>query len=368
MRTAVATAVLGAALLSPASSGARMGLDDPAMRGMAATVLANPAEVRRYVALARTRPEKVGAPILLLAGQYELGRGRFAAAERFFGAALAADGDGPWRGPAESGLGWAALGRGDFAAARRHYAASARTDATTAIVAALLAAADGDASAPAELAGLASTAVGGLGDLARLALGYAHLWTGAAAEAEAAFATVASPTLLDDATYARARLQRRRGDVDEARTTLAALAALAPPDATERPSRALLELTPGAVLRAGLRRTRGRAILSEREQLAVVLDGDGATLARAAAQRLGEPEPRPRALGGAPAGESGGAPLPAPPDPDRAAADRPAHEPRDGVDGPASHGAVRLVALLALAAGTTWWLRRRRLEPGMRRS
>lgn len=366
MRTAVATAVLGAALLSPASSGAQTGLDDPALRGMAATVLANPVEVRRYVALARTRPEKVGAPILLLAGQYELGRGRFAAAERFFGAALAAGGEGPWRGPAESGLGWAALGRGDLAAARRHYTASARTDATTTIVAALLAAAEGDASAAAELAGLASTAVGELADVARLALGYASLWTGAAAEAEAAFATVASPALLDDATYARARLQHRRGDVDEARTTLATLAEVAPEGATERPSRALLDLSPGAVLRAGLRRTRGRAILSEREQLAVVLDGDGATLARAAMQRLDGAAPR-AALPPLAAAERGAETRPARPARDRAA-ERPGHEPRDGADGQASHGAVHLAALLALVACTTWWLRRRRLEPGMRRS
>ncbi len=366
MRALLATALV-TALTGAASDARGQSLDDPRLHAMAQTVLADPAAVRRYVAFARAQPEKAGAPLLLLAGQYELGRGRFAAADRFFRQALAGAGEGPWRAPAESGLGWAALGRGDLAAARAHYGASARSDPAITIVTALLTAADGDASAAAPLAELARSAAPDLAELAWLALGYAYLWSGAGTEADAAFATVTSPALLDDATYARAHLELGGRGGEDARATLAALAELAP-DVAARPSRALLALEPGAVLRAGLRRTRGKAILSEHAQLAAVLDGDGATLARAALRRFdGEtPSAAPAAAGTGPGARQAAVPdaaaAPLVPASDRASRARP---PAEAVS---SWQPVRLGALALVVVLGTWWLRRRRLEPGIRRS
>jgi hypothetical protein len=178
---------------------------------------------------------------------------------------------------------------------------------------------------------------------------------------------VTDPALLDDAGYASAVLQARRGDVGGARAALAAVADLDPAPRGPRPSRAALELEPRAVIRGGLRRTRDKAITSQREQLLTVIDGDGVSLARAALEGGSAGRER-RAVRDrsdplAATVHAEAAPAAAPVGrerelPARAAAPVTMHPPY-------RHAAWLLLLVVAAAV---WWIRQRFSEPGPRRS
>jgi len=135
--------------------------------------------------------------------------------------------------------------------------------------------------------------------VAYLAAAYARYW-GREADTTtiAAFddaAASADGSLVDDARYGAARARLRAGDVAGALPILHDLATWHTNGRPGPASAGLVALERPALLRAGFERYRRSAVRTPEDQLHLMLDGDGAALARAALRELGETisEPRP---------------------------------------------------------------------------
>jgi hypothetical protein len=332
----------------------------------------NPLRSRRL--LRRLEREGRGAhpPVVLLAlADARLRAGSFAAAKRLFARAAAANMDAPFGTWAVLGGGWASLLSDDVPEpiVGEHgavgtvlqglaYAAQQRTNEARERFARV---AD-DAQAPPTVRAAA-----------RLADAYAQYWAheddaGTIAAFDAALAS-GDGSLDDDARYGAARARLRAGDVSGALPILHALATWHVNGKPGPVSAALVALDQRALLRAGFQRYRRAPVREPETQLRLMLDGDGAALARGALRELGEtvpeprPAPRPRVVPVA-------APTsPAPPAAVRAPAAAPAPAwPRPSLDAvsawlrPLLAGAVLLAALLL--AHMWWW--DRRIPPGGR--
>ena len=238
----------------------------------------NPLRNRRLLRRLEREGRDDHPPVVLLAlADARLRSGSFAAAERLFARVAAAN-------PEEPIATWAALGR---------------------IWASLL---GGDTPEPAGAAKGVAAVMRGLGDerassalhgATLLAAAYARYWTrdddaGAIAAFDAAVAA-ADGSLVDDARYGAARARLRAGDLPGALPMLRDLATWHVNGRPGPASPALVALDPRALLRAAFERYRRGAVRTPAQQLYVMLDGDGAALARAALRDLGEtaPEPRP---------------------------------------------------------------------------
>jgi hypothetical protein len=138
----------------------------------------------------------------------------------------------------------------------------------------------------------------GVRSAARLGAGYARWWAGQYEAAVAAFdlaANAGDPLLADDARYAAARARFALGQEDAARRAWETLAADAPATTNgPKPGRALLDLEHRAVVRSAARRYRNGPVRGPADRALLVLDIDGAALAKAALARTQwGPEPAP---------------------------------------------------------------------------
>lgn len=256
---------------------------------------------KALLAIGEGSADRLPTVLLLAVADVHLRAGRTRSATRFFRAVARRDDAGPpWTTFAELGLGWAALLRSDYRSADRHYGVAAedpqlRTLAQVMLgwVAALRGRTDDEAVERLEEIAVRPSASAPVRQVAYLGAGYARYWRGHYAEAAEAFDRLVlafpSSPLVDDARYAAAWSRVRDGDVERGVTGLAELAATDPDDApgagdaAEGVSRALVELAPGAVLRAGRRRavaTSGFAAPDVR--MVANFDADGRAAARRA--------------------------------------------------------------------------------------
>ncbi len=267
----------------------------------------NPFRNRRaLLTLRREDPDTLPALHLLALGEASLRGRRYAAARQQFDAALARGLGEPWEGWARVGLAWIALAREAYPEARRQFAVVAASPTSPSAglarygVALLDAAAEQPGTAVAfEAVAADAQAAPDLRRAARLGLAYAFYWQEAYARAAEAFDAVAADgevgMLWDDARYGAAWARLRAGERDAAAAALAHLATGDPRRGRAAP-RALVNLEPQAILRAGFERYRRGPLDAPEAHLARVLDGDGSALAAAALRGLEtDPERMPRA-------------------------------------------------------------------------
>jgi phosphatidylglycerol:prolipoprotein diacylglycerol transferase len=232
--------------------------------------------------------------VLLALADARLRSGSFAAAERLFTRVTAAGVEEPFATWAILGRGWAAVLDGTtpdpvapdgnpVAAIMQGLVTSRRDEADRSFARVV---ADGRASS-------------GLRAVAFLAAAYAAYWAheddGSTIAAFDEAAASADGSLVDDARYGAARARIRAGDVAGALPILHDLATWHSNGRPGPASAGLVALDRQAIFRAGFVRYRRGAVRTPEDQLHVMLDGDGAALARAALRDLGEtlPEPRP---------------------------------------------------------------------------
>lgn len=258
----------------------------------------NPLRNRRLLRRLEREARGDRPPVVLLAlADARLRSGSFAAAERLFARVAAAEPEEPFATWAVLGRTWVSLLAGDTPEP-----IAGERSAVAAVMQGLV-------DAAAQRTEQADRSFGHVIDdgrappalraAARLAAAYVRYWareddteTIAAFDAAAA---ASDGSLVDDARYGAARARLRAGDVGSA---LAMLHDLATWHVNGRPGpapTALVALDRDAVLRAGFVRYRRGAIRTPEQQLHLMLDGDGAALARAALRELGETvrEPRP---------------------------------------------------------------------------
>ena len=196
----------------------------------------------------------------------------------------------PFAGWAHLGLAWATLADGDVAAARAEARRIAEGETHAApmgeFLSALLDAADGVPDTAPRFQALVESpaATEELKEAARLAVGYAHYWANDYPAALADFdRLVTLPDILDvrdDAQYAAAWVRNHVGDRAGARRALNALTAGS--QSQRAASRALVNLEPQALLRAGLERYRRGPLQAPDHQIVQLLNGDGRALAATA--------------------------------------------------------------------------------------
>jgi tetratricopeptide (TPR) repeat protein len=300
VRTTAAFLLVGLLLGLDATPSHAAAGDDPAWNQALVLYTRDPLRGRRELfRLERRGTADLPPAILMALADAHLRSGHEHAGERLFTQVLADRPGPPWETWAHLGLAWAALGRGDEASARDHCAMAARGGDATAALAEFIGGlldmlagrfASGQAvfdrlAGDTRIAPLLRTG-------ARLGGGYARYWEGDFDGAAAIFDAVAAsdPTgpLADDARYAAA-WARRRGGHDE--VALPALRVLAEQATSRRwlPA-ALIDLEPSAVLRASFQRYRRLPPRPPEDGIALLLDGDGAALARAALAHLSAAE------------------------------------------------------------------------------
>ena len=316
----------------------------------------NPLRNRRLL----RRLEREGrdhSPVVLLAlADARLRSGSFAAAERLFARASTATAEESLATWAVLGRAWAGLLAGDTPEVG---------DAGTSPVAVIMQGLAQQRSDEAERIFARVTGDGrassGLRAAAQLALAYARYWAreddaGTIAGFDDAVA-LADGRLVDDARYGAARARLRAGDP----SATPILHDLATWHTNGRPgptSPALVALEREALLRAGFVRYRRGAVRTPEDQLHVMLDGDGAALARAALRELGEsvPEPRP-----APRPRARREPAPERPAspvvhvPIRTHASQRSHPSLDTISAWLRRVLVGAAVLAALLIAHTWW-------------
>lgn len=338
----------------------------------------NPFRNRRaLLRLRREHPHALPPLYLLALGDAALRARRYEAAGRQFEAAIDRGLGEPWVGWARVGLAWIALAREEYPEARRQFEAVAESAASPSVALARHAVALLDAAAEQE--GIAAQfeavaadeeAAPDIRRAARLGRAYAFYWQEDYARAAEAFeAFSVSPdvgSLWDDARYAAAWARLRAGDRDAAEAALTTLAAGRDRRSRAVP-RALVNLEPQAIMRAGFERFRHGPLDAPEAHLARILDGDGYALAAAALRRLGSgdhPPPAPLAYVRARLRDGG--------DGEHVVSRRPAPQaarpaPRaDRRREPATTGGLPLAggaAILFLAFGLWWWLATHRRPP-----
>jgi tetratricopeptide (TPR) repeat protein len=258
----------------------------------------NPLRNRRLLRRLEREGRGDHPPVVLLAlADARLRSGSFAAAERLFARVSAANPEEPFGTWAALGRTWASLLAGGtpepiggepspVAAVLRGLVDAAQQRAEEATQS--FARAVDDPRAPPALRAAA-----------QLAAAYARYWArdddaGTIAAFDTAVAA-ADGNLVDDARYGAARARLRAGDVSGALPMLHDLAAWHVNGTPGPAAPALVALDRPALLRAGFERYRRASVRTPEQQLHLMLDGDGAALARAALRELGEdaPEPRP---------------------------------------------------------------------------
>jgi hypothetical protein len=346
-------------------------LDNATLGRALSAYAADPVKNRRGLRQLEKRGSASLPPVVVLAIADSYLRARsFGRAERRFRDVLAMNVGEPWRGWAELGIAGVRMARNDNVGARIHYGNVATGGGPSAplatVLGALLDAREGrfdEAAADFDRVGGDSKAPTLVREVARLAAGYARYWAARYDDAVVAFANATSSGRLgDDARYGAARARWHAGDHQGALADMRALAATrSVREAVTAITPRLLDLDREAVLGAGFARYRQGPLRGPEDDLAEILDGDGATLARVALRELeadgaegrtGDPthesrEPGP-AVAAAP-GSATGAP--------------PAQLPAAGLhhDASGTSGAmIGLLLVLAAVAGTTivmtlWW-------------
>ncbi len=266
------------------------------------TYAENPFRNRRALLRLRREDTHELPPLYLLAlGEAALRARRYDAAGRQFEAAIDRGVGEPWVGWAHVGLAWIALAREQYPEARQQFEAVVGTPASPSaglarFAMALLDAAADEPGTAAQFEAVAADeqAAPDIRRAARLGLAYAAYWQEDYARAAAAFEAFAvSPdvgTLFDDARYAAAWARLRAGEREAAETALATLAA--GPGGRGTAPRALVNLEPQAIMRAGFERYRRGPLAAPEQHLARVLDGDGYALAAAALRGFGSDDDR----------------------------------------------------------------------------
>jgi tetratricopeptide (TPR) repeat protein len=248
---------------------------------------------------------------LMALADLNLRSSRERAAAELFARALEQSPEQPWAGWAEMALGGIATRQGDDALARVHFERAASPGSPTRTMAlvtlGMTDAREGDVQgALARFEAVAATpgVSPEMRTAARLGAAYTRYWSADYDGAARAFRELADsgpPELLDDVLYGEARAAWAAGLRDDARTKLEALAGSAPGD--DKPvSRALVDLRPEAVFRAGFEKYRRSPFTPGENLVTASFNGDGVALARAAL-RLLDPEapPQPPMIGpGAP--------------------------------------------------------------------
>jgi prolipoprotein diacylglyceryltransferase len=257
----------------------------------------NPLRHRRHLRRLEREGRDDHPPVVLLAlADARLRAGNFAAADRLFAQAMTANPDEPFATWAVLGRTWARLLAGDVPALP-----AAEQSPVAAVLRGLVEASHrGTNGADDSFAQVAEDprASPALRAAAALCAAYARYWRqdddgGAIAAFDAAVAA-ADGDLIDDARYGAARARLRAGDIAAAQPMLRELAAW---HANGRPgptSPALIALEWRALLRAGFERYRRGPVRTPEQQVVLMLNGDGAALARAALRDLGEAVPEPR--------------------------------------------------------------------------
>lgn len=346
--------------------------DDAALTATLQKYAQNPLRNRRLLRRLEREGRDDHPPVVLLAlADARLRSGSFAAAERLFARVTAAGAEEPFATWAVLGRAWASLLAGTpsdsvaldgnpVAAVMRGLVTTRHDEADRSF-----ARVTGDGRASSRLRAVAY-----------LAAAYARYWgreddaTTIAAFDDAVAS--ADGSLVDDARYGAARVRLRAGDVAGALTILHDLATWHTNGRPGPASAGLVALERPALLRAGFERYRRSAVHTPEDQLHLMLDGDGAALARAALRELGETIPEPRPAAPRPRVRQAAAVTHAAPPAARAIA-APATSVPSGWSLPSLATAtswMRLIlgmaALLAaaLVAHTWWW--ERRIPPGGR--
>jgi hypothetical protein len=238
-------------------------------------------------------------PLILLAlGDAQLRAMRLHGAEESFTYVLAQGASEPYAGWARLGLAWAALARRDHEGARARFATLAESESSAALLGefalGFIEAADERPTAFERFAHLATDerAPPLMQQAARLGAAYAHYWSGAYGEASDLLAALAegdpASALADDARYGAAWARWHAGDHTGAASALRELAAGQRETSSgdrRRPSRILANLEPQALLQAGVERYRRAPFAPPESLVALIVNGDGVALARAALRR-----------------------------------------------------------------------------------
>jgi tetratricopeptide (TPR) repeat protein len=248
-------------------------------------------------ALWRQDKATLPAPVLLALADALLRAHKTRMAEEVLEHALERAQDPETAGWAALGLGWLELASGDAPSAQARFEAIARDGQWGSLLASALvglaAASRGDVRAAALLDEIARTDESpyALKIATRLATGYAYLWAGQYQPAADAFGHAAAEypecVLTDDARFGAGVALTRLGETRLAEVEFGKLADEHPGGDDGALPATLVDLTPGGVLRATLRRYRGAGFGPPEEQLVRMLDLDGRALALAAATRDG---------------------------------------------------------------------------------
>jgi hypothetical protein len=273
---------------------------DEILRRLAAA-MDDPQIAQQLLAVDPSRWETLPAPARLILADLLTRRGKLESARRLYGG-LVTEGseDSPWRQGARAGLGWIALVQNDRDGIRSYLASDADGAPRSALVRVLLAlldAGDARAGAAAELERLSTAADVPplLRDVARIAIGYAHLWAGDRAAARRAFARITDGRFADDARYATAWSRHLDGDDDGAREALRAVAAEPSRGPRRRAKRSLIALQPRAVIGSGIVSSRDLHAATDEGWLGRAMDLDGVRLAHAALRLLASADAIPAA-------------------------------------------------------------------------
>jgi hypothetical protein len=290
-RRALWGALLGSRAVPPATAAPL--IPDPAQQQAVAAYVIDPhANRTRLLALGRGRTKTLPPMVLLVVADAAVRSGRIRRARGLLAEVVARDETAVSVGWAEHGLGWTALVAGDLEVARTHYARVAAIEWKPMLGAVGVGLADAVAGAGADSAvGLDAVAERGdasptLRGLARLTAAYAFYWRGEYGAAASRFAAVASEyadtSLADDGRYGAAVSRLRAGERATARRELVDLGARAPAGTAFRATRALLLRAARSVLRSGHRAYVGGPTVGPEQQLAALVDLDGALLAKLA--------------------------------------------------------------------------------------
>jgi hypothetical protein len=251
-------------------------------------------QLRRFLALGRSASSDLPPVVLLALAEAHLRAAQPRAAEGLFREALARDLGDPWQGWASLGIAWSAITRREHGLARsvlEPLVVRGSEGATLGgYLLAMLDALDGRPRAAAERFSAIrddDATSPELRQAAALGVAYAMYWDGDDVRASTAFDVIATSgpaSLRDDARYGAALARLRSGDTPRALTELAALAGETA--ANVAISRALLELEPRALLVRGARIHRTTRLTAPEKKVFELLDGAGASMARALLRRL----------------------------------------------------------------------------------
>jgi hypothetical protein len=324
----------------------------------------DPARNRRtLLALRREGLENLPPYILLAMADSRLRTGNRAVARRLFQRVIDRSPGEPWVGWAHLGLAWLSMAAGQADEAGDHFRRVADSSSPSRDLARLaLALLDAQTGRTREaratfdaLAERADVSVA-LRQVARIGGAYARYWSGEFGDAAEVFerAVAAAPDgpLADDARYGAALARWRTGARAEADTVLRDLADLGPSHpGGEAPSRALVWLERGALLRQSFHAYRRMPLRAPEEQLVHLIDHDGSVLARGFLKAGGAAPGEPNRQGPRTTAERTR--------PHSSAARATSQESPTRTTSPTPRRAAMLAALIALAVPAYLWLRNR---------